>query len=315
MIVTENLRKCFGKHVAVDDISFSVSSGEVLGFLGPNGAGKTTTMQLITGSLAPTEGQVTVFGKTVQENNLFTQSCIGYLPEHCPLYEDMHPIGFLTYMGRMRGMSYETISKQIDRVIHTLSLQKVAYRKIEELSKGFKRRVALGQAILHDPSILILDEPTDGLDPNQKYQVRDLIASLSKQKIIIISTHILEEIDAICSRVLIIARGKILIDESPAKLIERSQWHQATTIMFEAPLTKEDIETFTTSFDEDVNFQISKDKLELHCFAENPENNKKIQPLIKKAISKKLIETPVKQTLIQPGRMDDVFRKLTHGEN
>lgn len=230
MIRIDNLTKTFGQFTAVNGLSFSVAPGEVLGFLGPNGAGKSTTMKMITGFLAPTSGKVTVFGHDATEQPLKAKELIGYLPEGAPSYGDMTPRQFLKFIGQIRGFHGSELNVRVKRVEEALQLQGVMDQSIETLSKGFKRRVGLAQAIIHDPKVLILDEPTDGLDPNQKQEVRNLIANLSKDKIVIVSTHILEEVSAVCTRAIIIAGGRILADGTPDQLEARSRFHGAVTL-------------------------------------------------------------------------------------
>lgn len=222
MIEISHLTKRYGSLTAVDDISFNVEPGQVLGFLGPNGAGKSTTMKLITGFLTPTSGTVRVCGHDVEDAPLTAKACMGYLPEGAPCYAEMSVRSFLEFIADIRGLTAERRRARLDDVIARLELESVLEQAIETLSKGFKRRVGLAQALLHDPQVLILDEPTDGLDPNQKHQVRTLINAMSKDKIIVISTHILEEVDAVCNRAIIIAAGRILADESPQALAARS---------------------------------------------------------------------------------------------
>ena len=222
MIEINNLVKKFGPFTAVDGISFSVESGQVLGFLGPNGAGKSTTMKMITGFLAPTSGNITVCGHTVSGDACAAKKQMGYLPEGAPSYGEMTPSQFLQFIADVRGLKAKQRKDRLATVIEQLHLDQVINQPIETLSKGFKRRVGLAQAILHDPKVLIMDEPTDGLDPNQKHDVRELIKGMAKDKIIVISTHILGEVDAVCSRAIIIANGKIVADETPQELIARS---------------------------------------------------------------------------------------------
>ena len=216
MIEAKSLCKSYGFSKAVDKLSFTVEAGQVLGFLGPNGAGKSTTMKMLTGFLTPTSGTALINGVDVVENSVATRKNIGYLPEGAPSYGEMTVQQFLTFVARARLINRKDVSDSVERVIVKLNLSGVKHQAIETLSKGFKRRVGLAQAIIHDPQILILDEPTDGLDPNQKREVRGLIRAMSKDKIIIISTHILEEVAAVCNRVMIIANGKLLADDSPA---------------------------------------------------------------------------------------------------
>ena len=218
MIELENLTKRYGRHTVVDNLSFRCAPGEVLGFLGPNGAGKSTTMKMVTGFVAPSAGRVRVCGHDVQTDALAAQRHIGYLPEGAPLYAEMTPIKFLEFIADVRELSGARRQERLDEVIQQLHLGPVLNQSIDTLSKGFKRRVGLAQAILHDPDVLILDEPTDGLDPNQKHEVRELIRSMSKEKLIVISTHILEEVEAVCTRAIIIADGRLLVDDTPEAL-------------------------------------------------------------------------------------------------
>ena len=230
MIAVRHLTRRFGPITAVDDVSFAVSRGEVLGFLGPNGAGKSTTMKMITGFLAPTSGTAVICGADIVDASIAAKRHIGYLPEGAPAYPDMTPAGFLWFIARIRGFNGADAQSRIDIAVEHTALAGVLNQPIETLSKGFKRRVGLAQALLHDPDVLILDEPTDGLDPNQKHEVRSLIATLAPQKAIIISTHILEEVDAVCTRAIIISDGRILADGTPAELEARSRHHNAVRL-------------------------------------------------------------------------------------
>jgi len=218
MIDIQHLSKSFGPLRAVDDISFSVGRGEVLGFLGPNGAGKSTTMKMVTGFLTPSSGTVRVCGHDIGSDPMDAKKSLGYLPEGAPAYPDMTPAGFLEFIAAIRGLSASAMKERIAEVVRLVHLEGVLHQRIETLSKGYKRRVGLAQAILHDPEVLVLDEPTDGLDPNQKHEVRALIRQMSANKAIVLSTHILEEVEAVCTRAIIIARGRILFDGTPAEL-------------------------------------------------------------------------------------------------
>ena len=218
MIDIQHLSKHFGPLRAVDDISFSVGRGEVLGFLGPNGAGKSTTMKMVAGFLTPSSGTVQVCGHDIEKDPIGAKQSLGYLPEGAPAYPDMTPAGFLDFIAAIRGLSGSAKAERIAEVVRLVHLEGVFHQRIETLSKGFKRRVGLAQAILHDPEVLVLDEPTDGLDPNQKHEVRTLIRQMAKNKAIVLSTHILEEVEAVCTRAIIIARGKLLFDGTPADL-------------------------------------------------------------------------------------------------
>ena len=218
MISISNITKKFDDFTAVDNLSMTVKSGEVLGFLGPNGAGKSTTMKMITGFIKPTEGTIKVKGMNVETNPIECKKLIGYLPEGAPLYGDMTPMNMLKFVAYTRGMDLKEFKTALDIVVIKTEITDVINQPIDTLSKGYKRRVGLAQALIHDPKILILDEPTDGLDPNQKHHVRNLINEMGKEKAIIISTHILEEVDAVCTRACIIAKGKKIVDKKPNEL-------------------------------------------------------------------------------------------------
>jgi ABC-2 type transport system ATP-binding protein len=222
MIEVENLSKQFGTKTAVDHLSFSVRKGEVLGFLGPNGAGKSTTMRMVTGFLPPSSGDAKICGVSVVDRPNEAKQKIGYLPESAPLYNDMTVNGFLRFCADVRGLSGNTKKDAVERAIETCFLQSVAFQSIDTLSKGYRHRTCLAQALLHDPEVLILDEPTDGLDPNQKHEVRQLIKRLGETKAILFSTHILEEVEAACTRAVIVDRGRIVEDGTPAELIKKS---------------------------------------------------------------------------------------------
>ncbi len=222
MIKTQNLVKNYDGLLAVDDLSFSAEPGEVLGFLGPNGAGKSTTMRMLAGFITPTSGTASICGHDVQTDPIAARSALGYLPEGAPHYPEMTVGGFLDFIANLRGLAGTVRKTRLDYVIGRLQLEPVVAQSIETLSKGFKRRVGLAQAIMHDPKVLILDEPTDGLDPMQKHEVRTLIGEIAREKTIVISTHILEEVDAVCTRAVIIARGKLVADDTPAGLKARA---------------------------------------------------------------------------------------------
>jgi ABC-2 type transport system ATP-binding protein len=234
MIEAEGLEKRFGPVLAVDGVSLAVERGEVLGFLGPNGAGKSTTMKMIAGYLTPTRGTARLCGHDVLDDPLAVKRRLGYLPEGAPTYPDMTVTAFLDWVAAIRGFSGAARRGRVERAISLTALHDVLYYPIEALSKGFKRRVGLAQALLHDPEVLILDEPTDGLDPNQKHEVRRLITAMAPEKAIIISTHILEEVEAICTRAVVIARGRVVADATPSALATRSRWHNAVTVVVPA---------------------------------------------------------------------------------
>ena len=223
MIKVECLSKSFGPKLAVNDISFTVERGEVLGFLGPNGAGKSTTMRMITGFIPPTAGKVTVGGFDIVERPLPAKRLIGYLPENAPAYTDMTVEGFLDFCAELRGFRRDARAKAVNRVVEMCFLESVRYQSVDTLSKGYRHRTCFAQSILHDPDVLVMDEPTDGLDPNQKHEVRGLIRRMGEKKAIIFSTHILEEVEAVCSRAIIIDRGQIVANGTPQELKAKSE--------------------------------------------------------------------------------------------
>jgi len=304
MIEINNLTKKFDQFVAVDNLSFTVKEGEVLGFLGPNGAGKSTTMKVITGFLSPTSGSVTIDGNDISQQSLKAKSLIGYLPEGAPSYGDMTTIEFLRFIAQVRGFRGEEIDKRVKHVITEVALEAVREQSIETLSKGFKRRVGLAQAIMHDPKVLILDEPTDGLDPNQKHHVRELIKNLAKDKIVIISTHILEEVTAVCTRAIIIAKGCIVADGTPAELESRSRYHQAikVTLTDEYDLSADlnglaNVETVEASEDERLSYTIvAKDGHSIFSQVSEIAQDK---------------QWPVSEFHVERGQLEDVFRNVT----
>jgi ABC-2 type transport system ATP-binding protein len=230
MIRIENLTKSFGLKKAVDDLSFSVERGEVLGFLGPNGAGKSTTMRMITGFLPPTAGKVSIGGHDVVEDGLAAKRLIGYLPENAASYPDMSVEGFLNFAAELRGLTGGEKKKAVHRVVDLCFLSSVLHQQIDTLSKGYRHRTCLAQSLIHDPDVLIMDEPTDGLDPNQKYEVRNLIREMGRNKAVIFSTHILEEVDAACTRAIIIDRGRIVANGTPEELRDMSDLAGAVTL-------------------------------------------------------------------------------------
>ncbi len=223
MIKVNNLRRSFGSVVAVDGISFDVDRGQVLGLLGPNGAGKSTAMRMLTCFIRPDSGTASVCGHDILTDPIGVRRCVGYLAENAPAYQEMTVGSFLNFICDVREITGSRRKKALDRIVPMCSIESVYHQSIETLSKGYKRRVGLAQALMHDPEVLILDEPTDGLDPNQKHEVRRLINNMARNKCIIISTHVLEEVEAVCTRSIIIAKGKILADSTPAALKE--QYH------------------------------------------------------------------------------------------
>lgn len=310
LLEIKGLTKRFSPITAVDDITFSVDRGEVLGFLGPNGAGKSTAMKMITGYLSPTAGNITVCGHDVRRQPIEIKRSIGYLPEGAPLYGDMTPNSLLNFVCDIRQLSRDQRRRGLDHAIESLHLQRVLQQPIETLSKGYKRRVGLAQAIIHDPEVLILDEPTDGLDPNQKHEVRDLLARMSSTKVIVISTHILEEVDAVCSRAIIISQGRIVADQMPSQLEERSRFHNAVGIRIAVDGAERCVSVLN-----DISEVHSVERVvhpgglcELVAF---PAGGGEIIGQVRTAIGSSGLE--VAEMFVERGRLEDVFRDLTIG--
>ena len=304
MIEVKSLCKSYGHFKAVDDLSFKVEPGQVLGFLGPNGAGKSTTMKMLTGFLAPTSGTALINGVDVVENSVATRKNIGYLPEGAPSYGEMTVKQFLTFVARARLIGSAEVPASVDRAITKLNLSGVKHQAIETLSKGFKRRVGLAQAIIHDPQILILDEPTDGLDPNQKREVRGLIRAMAEDKIIIISTHILEEVAAVCNRVMIIAEGRLLADDSPQGLIARSRYHNAVSLVVETP---EKVASVLSLLPQVGKVEIREGELTMF-----PSGETGLLEAVTAAINEN--QWSVSALRLEAGRLDEVFHNITRME-
>jgi ABC-2 type transport system ATP-binding protein len=302
MIEAISLCKRYGGFTAVDDLSFDVQPGQVLGFLGPNGAGKSTTMKMLTGFLAPTSGTAKINGHDIIENSLAARRCLGYLPEGAPSYGEMTVSDFLVFVARARGLDGGAIPGAVGAAVERLNLETVRHQSIETLSKGFKRRVGLAQAILHDPDVLILDEPTDGLDPNQKREVRQLIRDMAPDKIIVISTHILEEVEAVCNRVMIIAQGRLLADDTPAGLVARSRYHNAVTLVLD------NAESAASVLSELP--QVSKAEIRDGALTVFP-----AQEGLFDAVTGTIGERgwQVRELRLENGRIDEVFREITQG--
>ncbi len=290
--------------MAVNDLSLRVTKGEVLGFLGPNGAGKSTTMKMIAGFLRPTSGSISVAGIDVEESPVEVQRRIGYLPEGAPLYGEMTPQALLDFVCNVRDIKGARRATSLERAIRETGLSEVLYQRIDTLSKGFKRRVGLAQAIIHDPEILILDEPTDGLDPNQKQYVRNLIRGMASSKAIIISTHILEEVDAVCTRAIIIDQGRIVADATPGELEAMAPEHHAVELTLNEPLTAEVTRELLAL--DGISGITPISELKYRVLPE------KKQPILL-ALSRKLHELDLNVTELKEleGRLDDVFRSIT----
>lgn len=309
MIVLDRLTRTFGPLTAVDGISLEVGAGEVLGFLGPNGAGKTTTMRMIAGYLEPSAGRVEVCGFDLARKPIEAKRRIGYLPEGAPLYGDMTARGFLAFVAEVRGFDGTERRRRIDRVAEMVSLEEALDRPIDTLSKGFKRRVGLAQALIHDPPVLVLDEPTDGLDPNQKHQVRTLISQMAADKAIIISTHILEEVEAVCSRAVIIAEGRLVADGTAEALLRRLPEHDSVVIVVaiaDATVARAALADLAP----DQGLQVAEAApglatLRLLAMGDGP------APLSEVAHRLKAAGVAIEALRGERGRLDDVFRLLT----
>jgi len=315
MLDIQGLTKQFGQFTAVDEVSFSVAAGGVLGFLGPNGSGKSTTMKMVTGFLTPTAGTAVVCGNDVTRDPIAVKRHIGYLPEGAPLYEDMTPSGMLSFVADVRGLSGAERRNGIDNAVDKLQLNEVFNQQIGTLSKGFKRRVGLAQAIIHDPDVLILDEPTDGLDPNQKHHVRQLIADMSKDKVIVISTHVLEEVDAVCSRAIVIARGKMIADGTPSDLERRSSYYNAVSVR----LHRDHVATLKEALNGigDIDRVETGDHIgDMAHVVVVAKNGATIIETVNARMSDRKIA--IEQLYVERGRLEEVFRQLTgdeQGEN
>ena len=304
-IAVESLRKQFGAFTAVDGVSFDVNRGEVLGFLGPNGAGKSTTMKMITGFLTPSDGQIRVDGLDVGRHPTDIKQRIGYLPEGAPAYGDMTVTGFLGFIANIRGYRGDEKQERIQSAIRKVNLGSVIHKPIETLSKGFKRRVGMAQAILHDPPILIMDEPTDGLDPNQKHEVRELISEMAQDKAILISTHILEEVNAICDRAVIIAHGRLVFDGTPQALEAMSRQYNAVTISFAGGLP--DIAEQRLCALDDVAEVICEQARSR--FMVLPGEGASIVGQVTRLVREEGWE--IEQLYVASGQLDEVFRRIT----
>ena len=311
MIQVENLSKAFGPKVAVDDVSFSVERGEILGFLGPNGAGKSTTMRMITGFLPPTAGAVKVGGNDVMEKPIEAKRLIGYLPESAPLYTDMTVEGFLGFCAEVRGIGGADKGKAIDRVVDMCFLKSVRHQSVDTLSKGYRHRTGFAQAIIHDPDILVMDEPTDGLDPNQKHEVRSLIRRMGQSKAIIFSTHILEEVEAACTRAIIIDQGKIVANGTPNELKAKSELANSYIVTVsgtEAAAVRDKLSSLIQS----SKVTIVNDKpptVVARVFPKSAESEGELGRAIFDIASQN--NWKVSEIKKVEGRMDDIFRNIT----
>jgi ABC-2 type transport system ATP-binding protein len=306
MIKTERLSKRYDTLTAVDDVSFEVHPGEVLGFLGPNGAGKTTTMRMLAGFISPTSGAASICGHDIATDTLAAKRSIGYLPEGAPLYGEMTVQSFLEFIADLRALSDSARASRLDYVIGRLQLATVLEQTIETLSKGFRRRVGLAQALLPDPPVLILDEPTDGLDPNQKHEVRTLINEMSQGKIIIISTHLLEEVDAVCTRAIIIASGRIVADDTPQGLAALSRYHNAVSLQLDSTQDLLAARDAIAALPLVESVEMSERDARITAL---PRAGAQILPSVSELAARRGLN--LKELHLESGRLDEVFRTIT----
>lgn len=309
MIEIDGLTKRYGQHTVVDNLSFRCGAGEVLGFLGPNGAGKSTTMKMLTGFVTPSGGRASLCGHDVQDDTWEARKKLGYLPEGAPCYAEMTPGSFLEFIADIRELSGELRKSRMDEIIETMHLGPVLNQTIETLSKGFKRRVGLAQAILHDPDVLILDEPTDGLDPNQKHEVRELISSMSSDKLIVISTHILEEVEAVCSRAIIIADGKILADDTPHNLAVSSRYHNAVRLGLDSDANIDEVQAAVARLASVDTTETDRSRATIIAIAKPGNDGSRAWREVSDLVSDKGWNLESMQ--LESGRLDEVFRHIT----
>ena len=311
MIVVDALSKQFGQFQAVDEISFEVQRGEVVGFLGPNGAGKSTTMKMLTCYLPPTSGNAEVNGFSINSQRLQVQEQIGYLPESAPSYNEMQVEEFLSFISEVRGYTGSELRRRVGRVLELTSLQEARKQIIDTLSKGFRQRTCLAQALIHDPPVLILDEPTDGLDPNQKHEVRELIRRMSEERTILVSTHILEEVEAVCTRALIISEGRLVGLGTPDELLSQSIYRNAITLSVSgvnAETLLEDLNGLEQVYSVERLEDMPNGAITVRVF---PKDRESISSELEKFLKKKKMS--IEQFFVERGRLDEVFRKLTLG--
>ena len=308
MIEVIEISRNFGKFQAVSNVSFQVQKSEVLGFLGPNGAGKSTTMKMLTGYLQPSSGDALICGHSVTKQSLKARAKIGYLPESAPSYGEMQVEEFLRFAGKVRGLTGEKLNSQIEKVLEDTSLQTVRKQLIETLSKGYRQRTCLAQSLLHDPPVLLLDEPTDGLDPNQKYEVRKLISQLKEDRTILVSTHILEEVEAICTRAIILSEGKIVGDGTPEELLSKSVYHNAINLKISVK-PNQNVQQILLGIPSVERVEIQSSNHQTLSFIILAKQGQPILEEVKEHLDQQNVK--IVEMYVEKGRLDEVFRQMT----
>ncbi|MEC8261305.1 MAG: ABC transporter ATP-binding protein, partial [SAR324 cluster bacterium] len=308
MIEVVEISRNFGRFQAVSNVSFQVQKSEVLGFLGPNGAGKSTTMKMLTGYLQPSSGDALICGHSVTKQSLKARAKIGYLPESAPSYGEMQVEEFLRFAGKVRGLTGGKLNSQIEKVLEDTSLQTVRKQLIETLSKGYRQRTCLAQSLLHDPPVLLLDEPTDGLDPNQKYEVRKLISQLKEDRTILVSTHILEEVEAICTRAIILSEGKIVGDGTPEELLSKSVYHNAINLKIRVK-PNQNVQQILLGIPSVERVEIQSSNHQTLSFVILAKQGKPILEEVKERLDQQNVK--ILEMYVEKGRLDEVFRQMT----
>ena len=308
MIEVVEISRNFGKFQAVSNVSFQVQKSEVLGFLGPNGAGKSTTMKMLTGYLQPSSGDALICGHSVTKQSLKARAKIGYLPESAPSYGEMQVEEFLRFAGKVRGLTGGKLNSQIEKVLEYTSLQTVRKQLIETLSKGYRQRTCLAQSLLHDPPVLLLDEPTDGLDPNQKYEVRKLISQLKEDRTILVSTHILEEVEAICTRAIILSEGKIVGDGTPEELLSKSVYHNAINLKISVK-PNQNVQQILLGIPSVERVEIQSSNYQTLSFVVLAKQGQPILEEVKERLDQQNVK--IVEMYVEKGRLDEVFRQMT----
>lgn len=308
MIEVVEISRNFGKFQAVSNVSFQVQKSEVLGFLGPNGAGKSTTMKMLTGYLQPSSGDALICGHSVTKQSLKARAKIGYLPESAPSYGEMQVEEFLRFAGKVRGLTGGKLNAQIEKVLEETSLQTVRKQLIETLSKGYRQRTCLAQSLLHDPPVLLLDEPTDGLDPNQKFEVRKLISQLKEDRTILVSTHILEEVEAICTRAIILSEGKIVGDGTPEELLSKSVYHNAINLKISVK-PDQNVQQILLGIPSVERVEIQSSNHQTLSFVILAKQGQPILEEVKERLDQQNVK--IVEMYVEKGRLDEVFRQMT----